>query len=537
MATIKAKLLVNAAIITLAVILIVGIEFFYLETLQKLQNESATRAEDAQLALNASRVGLSLYQEIADAVINRNLDDTAKDWPDNRDRSLKLLDELAQAADTPEEEIWAREAREAAIEIVAIFEGKLLPLLKTTTGISPEITALDAEIDHLVEMIADATVKMAESLRQESQTANQAFDHTIHRSITMAIIVGLIGILLQLGMAGWLIRSIMRPLNAMIALLTDMAQGEGDLTKRLDDRSQDEIAAASRLFNRFIEKLHGIVATLSQTTNLVASAATELMATAGQIAAGVEQVSAQVSSVATAGEEMSATSTEIARNCQMAADGSNQASQSANAGASVVNNTIQGMDRIASRVQETARSVENLGARSDQIGQIVGTIENIAKQTNLLALNAAIEAARAGEQGRGFAVVADEVRALAERTTGATHEIGQMIDAIQSETRVAVLSMKEGVNEVQQGTQEAGKSGQALQAILEQIDAVSMQINQVATAAEQQTATTGEISHNIHQITDAMHDTARGAHESATAANQLSQHAEDLMRLVGQFKL
>jgi methyl-accepting chemotaxis protein len=234
---------------------------------------------------------------------------------------------------------------------------------------------------------------------------------------------------------------------------------------------------------------------------------------------------------------MSATSGDIAQNCQMAAEGGQRASSAASSGAEVVEKTVSVMGRISERVTDTARSVESLGARSDQIGAIIGTIQDIADQTNLLALNAAIEAARAGEQGRGFAVVADEVRALAERTTKATREIGEMIKAIQSETKGAVAAMEEGVTEVENGTAEAAKSGHALQEILEQINAVTMQVNQVATAAEEQTATTSEISDNIHQITQVVQNTVKGAQESATAAGQLARTAEELQRLVGQFRL
>jgi len=269
----------------------------------------------------------------------------------------------------------------------------------------------------------------------------------------------------------------------------------------------------------------------------VASAATELHATAAGMATGAEEMAAQAGTVATASEEMSATSGDIAQNCHGAASEALQASKAAQTGAEVVENTVQVMSRIASRVMNTAKTVESLGARSDQIGAIVSTIEDIADQTNLLALNAAIEAARAGEQGRGFAVVADEVRALAERTTKATKEISDMIKAIQSETKGAVMAMEEGVREVESGTDEAAKSGTALQAILEQINTVNMQVSQIATAAEEQTATTAEISSNIQQINDVVQHTANGANESVIAANQLSTLAEDLQRLVGQFRL
>jgi methyl-accepting chemotaxis protein len=195
------------------------------------------------------------------------------------------------------------------------------------------------------------------------------------------------------------------------------------------------------------------------------------------------------------------------------------------------------MERISSRVKDAAKTVEDLGSRSDQIGAIIGTIEDIADQTNLLALNAAIEAARAGEQGRGFAVVADEVRALAERTTRATREISEMIKAIQKETKGAVAAMEEGVTEVVKGTEHSVKSGQALEQILERVNDVTMQINQIAIAAEQQTTTTGEITSNIQKITNVVQQTARGITETVSAAATLSLQAEELQRLVRQFKL
>ncbi len=334
-----------------------------------------------------------------------------------------------------------------------------------------------------------------------------------------------------------IVKKSLQPLGQIVAMIKDVAQGEGDLTKRLEIKSKDELGEVCIWFNVFVDKLHEVVSHISRTTHQVADASLHLHSTSEQMATGAEEVTAQAGTIATAGEEMSATSRDIAQNCSMAADGSREASQAAVSGAQVVDETITVMKSIAERVGDTARAVDSLGRRSEQIGEIVGTIEDIADQTNLLALNAAIEAARAGEQGRGFAVVADEVRALAERTTRATKEIGEMIKAIQQETRSAVQTMEEGVVEVGRGSEKAANSGRALENILVQINEVTMQINQVATAAEEQTATVSEISNNMHQITDVVAHTSRVAHESEAAADDLSRLAEELRTVVVAFKL
>jgi methyl-accepting chemotaxis protein len=218
-------------------------------------------------------------------------------------------------------------------------------------------------------------------------------------------------------------------------------------------------------------------------------------------------------------------------------DISRHASKTAMSGSEVVGKAVKSISRIAEKVQESARTVESLGTRSDQIGAIVATIEDIADQTNLLALNAAIEAARAGEQGRGFAVVADEVRALAERTTKATHEIGRMIKAIQQETQSAVAAMVEGVREVERGTEDASQSGRALEDILAQVGDVTSQINQIAVAAEEQTATTNEISKGMHQISEVVSHASDSSQQTAVAANQLAGMAAELKQIVAQFRM
>ena len=345
--------------------------------------------------------------------------------------------------------------------------------------------------------------------------------------------IGVVGIAIV--MVSLVVGSTVRRIKQTVERLRDIAEGHGDLTARLDCTQKDELGDLASCFNAFVEKLQGIIMQISQNSHKVA-AARRLNHTANRIAEGSEEVAIQAGTVATASEEMATTSGDIAQNCLQAAGSANSAIDTAKKGSAIVLKTVEGMGKITIRVRESAQTIGSLGARSDQIGAIIGTIEDIADQTNLLALNAAIEAARAGDQGRGFAVVADEVRALAERTARATREIGEMIKAIQTETRNAVRAMEDGVREVELGTKEAEQSGHALQAIVDQINTLGMQVNQMATAAEEQTATTNEITNNIHNINSVMSKNAIDAQESAAETLQLTNLAHNLQDLVKLFK-
>ena len=353
------------------------------------------------------------------------------------------------------------------------------------------------------------------------------------------ILVGLniVFALFMLLLCFFISRGITRTLGYVDASLEEMSSGGGDLTKRLTVEREDETGSLAHSFNHFLDNMKEIIVRINKNAVDVAGSAENLNRTSAAIASGTERAASQSTSVAIACEEMAATSAEIANNCIRTVEISNRAAQTALDGSGVVDNAVQSIRRIAVKVQQSAKTVASLGTRSEQIGNIVGTIEDIADQTNLLALNAAIEAARAGEQGRGFAVVADEVRALAERTTKATREIGEMIKAIQKETQSAVDAMDEGVQEVERGTEDASRSGQALEEIINQVGDLTSQINQIATAAEQQTATTNEISKSMHQITEVVSDASKSSQDTAGAAKELAAMAEELKRIVAQFRM
>jgi methyl-accepting chemotaxis protein len=311
----------------------------------------------------------------------------------------------------------------------------------------------------------------------------------------------------------------------------------GDLAIDPLETGANEVGQLGASFNGMIDNIGAVVRNVTGTAAKVSVSTYRIHTVADQISKTAAEVAAEAVSVADASKEMAVTSADIARNCQLAAGGATRASDSARSGAEVVENAIRMMREIADTVQESSRTVSSLGERSTQIGTIISAIKEIAEQTNLLALNAAIEAARAGEQGRGFAVVADEVRKLAERTSNATREIGEMITNIQNETSMAVAAMGKGMNQVQTGRDGAARSGEALREILAQVTAVAEQVSQIAMAAEAQTATTGAISKNIEKIKETIHVTSREAAASAVAANEMNAIAEELMSGVGKFKI
>jgi len=352
--------------------------------------------------------------------------------------------------------------------------------------------------------------------------------------------VGIMGgmVLIILGVTYVLLRSlVLKPILEMASISKDIAQGEGDLTKRVPVHGLDEISTLGAYFNQFIEKLQAMIGKVAHVTDKVASASVELSATAEEISKGTDSLTSRASQTAAAVEEMNATVSQVAQNSGKAATLAQETVKTAKDGGSVVSDTISGMQQLSDAVSSSATIISELGKSSDQIGEIVRVIEDIADQTNLLALNAAIEAARAGEQGRGFAVVADEVRKLAERTTKATKEIGDMIRQIQQDTRSAVESMQEGTVKVTSGVDLVNRTGEALARIVEMVSESADMIRQIAVASEEQSVATQQIANDIENVAKVTKESASGANESAKASHDLSQLATELQGIVGSFKL
>jgi len=329
---------------------------------------------------------------------------------------------------------------------------------------------------------------------------------------------------------------VVKPVAASTALAEEIANNNLAVAD-IEVTSEDEVGQAVTALNRMKNNLTKVVTSIAGTAEQLASATEQISSGSTQSASTVRSQSDQTHQVATAMEEMSSTVQQISENSQKAADTSRLAAQAARQGGEVVQSALTSMRNIAEATLKTAAQISGLGKSSEQIGKIIVVIDDIADQTNLLALNAAIEAARAGEQGRGFAVVADEVRKLAERTTKATKEIATMVESIQAETKKAVEAIELGSHEVQLGVEKTSASGAALEEIIQMSGHVGDMITQIATAATQQSATTEQINANVAQISSATQESSSAAEQTAQACTDLSNLAFDLQKLVNQFKL
>ncbi len=312
---------------------------------------------------------------------------------------------------------------------------------------------------------------------------------------------------------------------------------EGDLTARMEKEYKGNYNWYKDYINNLGNSLYTLVLEITDAVEAASSAANEITSSAEELAAGSEEQSRQSTEIAGAVEEMTKTIIDTTKNAGTASDASKKYGEIAIDGGKVVNETIHGMKKISEVVQKSAATVQQLGKSSEQIGEIIQVIDDIADQTNLLALNAAIEAARAGEQGRGFAVVADEVRKLAERTTKATKEIANMIKQIQRDTEEAVLSMGEGTEEVEKGKLLADKAGESLTQIINGASDVVDIITRVAAASEEQSSASEEISKNIEAISSVTQQSSAGVQQIAKAAEDLSGLTNNLEQLVSRFKI
>ena len=354
---------------------------------------------------------------------------------------------------------------------------------------------------------------------------------------TSAITAMVIAVAIIILLLGLLIRVLMRPLHQMGRAMADIADGEGDLTKRLNNDSNDEFGQMAQSFNRFVERIHSSIREVASTAGQLGEVAARVVGASNSSMGNSDQQSNRTTSVAAAINQLGAAAQEIAHNAALASQHSSQASQLAAEGQGVVSQTITAMNQLSEKISESCVNIETLNNKTANIGQILEVITGISQQTNLLALNAAIEAARAGEAGRGFAVVADEVRNLAHRTQDSAQQVQKMIEELQVGARDAVVNMTESQRQSESSVVIANQAGERLSSVTQRISEIDGMNQSVATATEEQTAVVESINVDINEINTLNQEGVDNLKSTLDACSHLEHQTARLQHLVGTFRI
>ncbi|WP_065188274.1 methyl-accepting chemotaxis protein [Shewanella woodyi] len=465
---------------------------------------------------------------------------TAQEATSALDKANKSIKEKWQAFmstnHTEEEDRLSREANQLFLAADSAIS-KLMDKLNRTQG--KVVGKLNDDILPLYEVIDPVSSKIGElvtlQLRVAEAEKNKVSD-IYSSSVTVFIIMTIIAVIASILIGLWVNRAVMLPINDIVSKLSKI-QKESDLTVTFNTFNDDELGQITSNLTLVINHLRGILDSIYQASNTVGDSTIKLSEFTGKTSERMYEQQSETEQTATAMNQMVATVNEVALNTTAAAVSAKDADTNAANGNEIVQQSITSMSMLSEQITQTASVITKLSDESQSIGSVLDVIKGIAEQTNLLALNAAIEAARAGEQGRGFAVVADEVRTLAQRTQESTQEIETMIERLQKGVQEAVASMEVGIKQVDDANNKANMAGQALKDIVLSVDNISHMNTQIATAAEEQSSVAESINQSIITISDIAMESTQASHELSSSVEELTTLSEDMRSQVGQFKL
>ncbi|SDT37764.1 methyl-accepting chemotaxis sensory transducer with Cache sensor [Pseudomonas asplenii] len=557
--SLKAKVLSLAVLPVLLFAVVISVT-----TVLILQNQARTEVEETRLRLiSNARATLQSYVAVAMTAIKPLYDAAAPGDQASRDQAIKLLSSIKYSKDgyffgydsqvirlfkSDSPEGLGKSFKDTRDPNGVYVNRGLVEVAKNGTHYLEYSSPLPGNESVLVpklgytEYLAKWDMAVGSSVNLDGIEAQVEVVRVKVNERMEGVVLSIVGIavlvLLVIAVIGMVVaNTILRPLLLMKANLDDIAAGEGDLTHRLTITSQDELGQLAGSFNRFVEKIHGLVRQITEMTGQLTGLVSQVSDQANRSEEAMERQRHETDQVATAINQMSSAAQEVARSAQGAAIAAQQTDAEGQAAKRVVDGSIQQIHALVKDIRSSGVSLDSLQQDVTSIVSVLGVIRSIAEQTNLLALNAAIEAARAGEAGRGFAVVADEVRALASRTQQSTQEIQGMIDRLQSGTQLAVEAMRRS-SEAGDGTSDkANEAGASLDTIAQLIGTINAMNAQIASAAEEQTAVAEEINRSVHQIAVAVDNVADQTQQGAQTSRSLADLGQRLGKLVGQFRI
>jgi methyl-accepting chemotaxis protein len=510
------------------------VDYLSIRRLGQLSITAETRADEAYLTRTIEALVNSRKVDIRSFLLTGNEEHMARYAEHNRGLTEEFA-KLQPLMTTEEGKRLLAELDHAAIAYdngaLRVAELKRAGKMKAAVELllGPELSSERAEM----EKSGTALIGLSQNLRAATHQEETEGQST---AIKAVFGLGVLGFVVSLIVGTAVPRYFSGTITKIVGVIQEIAANN----LAIEDIAvihHDEMGQAGNALNKMKNNLCSLIQSIARSAEHVASASEEISSSATQQAQAAETQKGQATQVAVAMQEMSTTVNEVSENSSRAATASREAAETAREGGVIVEDAVAKMRAIAESVKTTAHKVQELGKSSDQIGRIIGVIDDIADQTNLLALNAAIEAARAGEQGRGFAVVADEVRKLAERTTSATKEVAQMVQSIQTETKTAVAAMHSGTTQVEEGVQTTTRAGDSLKQIIQMSEQVGEMIAHIATAATEQASATEQVNQNVEQITRLVNESSTSAQQSAKACQDLSGIALDLQKMVSNFNL